>query len=132
MSGRVVKKFFWRGHSLEELKAMPLDRFVALLPCKQRRTMQRAGLQVRKFLEHFRKKAARGAAMRTTFRSMPILPEMIGSRIKVHIGNAFVDVVVRPEMLGHRLGEFAHTTKLVRHSGPGVGATRGSKAVELK
>ena len=63
---------------------------------------------------------------------MPILPEMVGMRFKVHNGREYIDVVVIQEMLGRRLGEYSHTTKLVKHSGPGIGATRGSKSVELK
>ena len=35
-------------------------------------------------------------------------------------------------MIGHRLGEFAMTRKTVKHSAPGLGATRSSKFVPLK
>jgi small subunit ribosomal protein S19 len=41
-------------------------------------------------------------------------------------------VLIREEMVGRRLGEFSHTTGRVLHSGPGVGATRGSKFIPLK
>ncbi|MEM5882920.1 MAG: ribosomal protein S19 family protein, partial [Candidatus Aenigmatarchaeota archaeon] len=41
-------------------------------------------------------------------------------------------IVITPEMIGHRLGEFAPTCKRVKHSAPGVGATRGSKHVAIK
>ncbi|MFQ5919523.1 MAG: ribosomal protein S19 family protein, partial [Thermoplasmata archaeon] len=39
---------------------------------------------------------------------------------------------IRAEMIGHYLGEFAMTRKPVKHSGPGVGATRSSKFLPLK
>jgi len=35
-------------------------------------------------------------------------------------------------MVGHYLGEFAITRKRVKHTGPGVGATRSSKFMPLK
>ena len=47
-------------------------------------------------------------------------------------GQNFVEVGVKPEMIGHYLGEFAITRRGVAHSGPGVGATRSSKHVPLK
>jgi len=63
---------------------------------------------------------------------MVILPEMVGAKIGVYNGKEFVPVVIKPEMIGHRLGEFALTCKKVEHSAPGVSATRGSKHIPLK
>jgi len=63
---------------------------------------------------------------------MVVLPEMVGMTIMVYDGKAYQFVNVLPEMVGHRFGEYSITCKLVKHSGPGIGATRGSKAVELK
>jgi small subunit ribosomal protein S19 len=147
----LAKKFSFYGKTLEELQAMPFDEFVKLIPSKQRRTLKRMNHQARKFLEKFRKRKAKekqaqggaqgqggqgkaGAAkpLRTHFREMVVLPEMVGSRIQIYDGKTFVDVNILPEMLGHRLGEYAITTKMVKHGGPGIGATRGSTAVDLK
>jgi len=138
----LAKKFSFYGKTLEELQAMPLDEFIKLIPSKQRRTLKRMNHQARKFLEKFRKgkaKETRGKAegkaakpLRTHFREMVVLPEMVGSRIQVYDGKTFVDINVIPEMLGHRLGEYSITTKMVKHGGPGIGATRGSTAVDLK
>ena len=50
----------------------------------------------------------------------------------VRNGQSFVPVEIKPEMIGHYLGEFAPTRRSVAHSGPGVGATRSSKHVPLK
>ncbi len=113
---------------------MTLEEFSKLVPTKSRRLLKRMNRPVKKFLEKFRKHKASGKQkpLRTHFREMVVLPEMVGSRIQVHSGNAFTDVNVVPEMLGRKLGEYAITVKLVRHSGPGIGATRGSKSVELK
>ena len=63
---------------------------------------------------------------------MPILPEFVGKTLAVHNGQHFVEIAIKPEMIGHYLGEFAITRRGVAHSGPGVGATRSSKHVPLK
>lgn len=118
---------------MEELKAMPLEEFMKLIPSNRRRTLKRMSTKVKHFIEKFRKLAGRtDKVMKTHVREMVVLPEMIGSRIRIYNGKEFVDVMITAEMLGKRLGEFAHTIKMVKHSGPGIGATRGSKAVELK
>ena len=82
------------------------------------------------FLERMRRNTA--STVRTHRRDMPILPEFVGRRIAIHNGQNFVEIDIRPEMIGHYLGEFALTRKGVAHSGPGVGATRSSKHVALK
>ena len=128
----MARKFTYRGKTIEELSALSLDDFVALLPTKPRRSMRRMGVQTKKFLEKFRKKAKSQKPIKTQFRQMVVLPEMVGKRFQVYNGKQYVDVVVGERMLGYRLGDFSHTIQLVRHSGPGIGATRGSKAVELK
>jgi small subunit ribosomal protein S19 len=128
----MARKVMYRGLEAEALKSISVEDYIKIAPSHQRRTLRRMGTQVKKFIKHFRDNVKKGRATKTHFRNMPILPEMIGHSIKVHAGNVYADVTVTPEMLGHRLGEFAITTKLVKHSGPGVGATRGSKAVELK
>jgi small subunit ribosomal protein S19 len=71
-------------------------------------------------------------AIRTHIRDMIILPDMIGLTINVHNGKEFAAVVIRPEMVGHYLGEYAITNKRVQHGAPGVGASRSSLYVPLK
>jgi small subunit ribosomal protein S19 len=63
---------------------------------------------------------------------MIILPEMVAVSIGVHNGKEFVTVEIKPEMIGHYLGEFAITNKPVRHGTPGIGASRSSMYVPLK
>jgi len=46
--------------------------------------------------------------------------------------NGFKTVTIVPEMIGHYLGEFALTRKQVKHSAPGVGATKSSLYVPLR
>ncbi len=123
------KEFRYRGYTLEELQKMSLEQIAELLPARERRKLKR-GLteQEQKLLRKLRKK---GWA-RTHCRDMVVLPEMVGKVVYVHNGKEFVKVEIKPEMIGHRLGEFALTRRFEKHSGPGVGATRSSKYVPLK
>ena len=129
---RSKKEFSYRGKTLEELQAMKLDEVLPLLPSRTRRAYTR-GVKApeKKFLEKV-EAAGPGEVVRTHFRHLGILPRFVGRIIQVHNGKEFVNVTVQPEMIGHRLGEFAITCKTVVHSGVGVGATRGSKHVPLK
>jgi len=63
---------------------------------------------------------------------MIILPDMIGLTVLVHNGKEFVSYVIKPEMVGHYLGEYAITNKRVQHGAPGVGSSRSSLYVPLK
>ncbi|MEW5955321.1 MAG: 30S ribosomal protein S19 [Candidatus Micrarchaeota archaeon] len=127
----MAKKFFYHGKSVDELKKMTLEEFTAIVPSHQRRTLKRMSAGVKKFVEKIRK-AKPGKPVKTHERTMPILPEMVGLQFQVYNGKEWVMVNAAPEMLGHRLGEYSIPIKLVKHHGPGIGATRGSKAVELK
>ncbi|HDD36615.1 MAG TPA: 30S ribosomal protein S19 [Archaeoglobus veneficus] len=123
------KEFRYRGYTLEQLKEMPLEELAKLLPARERRKIKRGFTeQEEKLLRKLKKKDA----VRTHCRDMVVLPEMVGKVIFVHNGKDFVRVEIKPEMIGHRLGEFALTRRFEKHSGPGVGATRSSKYVPLK
>lgn len=133
------KKFSYRGYTLEELKKLPLEEFARLLPSRQRRSL--LGLlrglhpEEKKLLNKVREAARKGngdVIIRTHLREMVILPEMVGLKFGVHNGKEFVVVEIKPEMIGHRLGEFSQTRKKVTHGAPGVGATRSSMFVPLK
>ncbi len=50
-------------------------------------------------------------------RACTITPEMVGFTLGVHNGRAHVNVYVVENMVGHKLGEFAHTRKFVNHGG---------------
>jgi len=129
------KKFTFRSYSIEELQKLPLDDFAKLLPARQRRSLVR-GLTPRekKLIERIRmaREAGKDAPIRTHCREMVILPEMVDLKFAVHNGKEFVMVEVKPEMVGHRLGEFAQTRRKVTHGTPGIGATRSSLYVPLK
>lgn len=126
-----MAKFMYRGKTLEELKAMSLEEFRELLPSRERRTLKRGFTEEqKKLLEKIRKNRSR--FYKTKEREMIIIPEMIGVKLGVYNGKEYVPIEIKPEMVGHRLGEFALTRKQVKHSAPGFGATRSSKYVPLK
>ncbi len=130
---RRKKEFTYRGYTLDEMKAMTLEEIVELLPARARRTFDR-GLDDERltFVEKLRANGS-DEAVRTHCRDVPILPDFVGKKIAVHNGKTFVALDVKPEMIGHYLGEFAMTRpQAVMHSGPGVGATRSSKFMPLK
>jgi small subunit ribosomal protein S19 len=129
---RAKKEFTYRGKTVSELQAMPLADVLPLLPSRTRRLYTR-GVKVeeKRFLEKV-EAAKPGEVVRTHYRHMGILPRFVGKIIAVHNGKEFQNVTVQPEMIGHRLGEFAITTKACIHTGVGVGATRSSKHVPLK
>ena len=132
------KEFSYRGHNLSSLIGMSMDEFINLLPSRQRRSLQR-GLtpEQRILLEKLREakeaqKQGKEVNLKTHVRDLIILPEMVGIKIQIHNGKDFVNVEIKPEMIGHYLGEFAITNKPVRHGTPGIGASRSSMYVPLK
>ena len=126
------KEFTYRGYTFEELSKMSLEELLPLLPARARRTLKRGLTPVQYRLLEKLRKTEKGKIIRTHLRDMIILPEFVGNTIAVHNGKEFVPVKIKPEMIGHYLGEFALTRKEVKHSGPGVGATRSSKYLPLK
>jgi small subunit ribosomal protein S19 len=58
-----------------------------------------------------------GEIIKTWSRNCTITPEMIGFTFGVHNGKEHIPVYVAEDMVGHRLGEFAPTTKFSRHGG---------------
>ncbi|MEM4255315.1 MAG: ribosomal protein S19 family protein [Candidatus Norongarragalinales archaeon] len=128
----MARQVLFKGIEVDKIADMSMDDFLRLVPSNSRRTLKRMGVQVKKFIEKLRKHDFGKKPMKTHYRQMVILPEMLGKRFLVHNGKEFVEVLVTPEKLGRKLGEYAITIKLVKHSGPGIGATRGSKSVELK
>lgn len=55
--------------------------------------------------------------IKTWSRRSTITPDFIGLTIAVHNGRKFIPVYISENMVGHKLGEFAHTRTFVQHSG---------------
>jgi small subunit ribosomal protein S19 len=126
------KEFSYRGLSLEELQKLSIEELLPLLPSRMRRTIKRGLTSKQDKLLRDIEKTNLGDAIKTHCRNMIILPSFVGHRIDVHNGKEFQRVEIQPDMIGHYLGEFAITREKVKHTGPGVGATRSSKFMPLK
>jgi len=56
--------------------------------------------------------------IKTWARSSTIIPEMIGYTFAVHNGRKHIPVYITDNMVGHKLGEFAHTRLFRGHGVP--------------
>ena len=130
-----MQEFKFKGKTIEELKNMELNKFVEILPSRERRSLKKGFTEKQKkllkkidlFLQGKYKKQ-----IKTHCREMIILPKMVGMTIYVHKGNTFEPVKIEPESIGFRLGYFVFTRKKVEHSAPGIGATKSSGALSVK
>ena len=130
----MAKKFLFRGHDIEDLKAMSYDEFYDLLLSRQRRSLRRGLTSAKKKLLERVKKANSGenVKLRTHSRDMIVTPQMVDLTIEIHNGKEFIRVIIQPEMIGHYLGEFSPTRRRVNHGTPGMGATKSSLYIPLK
>lgn len=136
------KEFHFRGRSLEEIKQMSIEDFARMLASRDRRRLKRGMTEPqKKLLENIKKNPQK--FHKTHLREMIILPQMVGIKVGIYTGGSksveggkaeskWVSIIISPNMMGHRLGEFALTAKRVKHSAPGIGATRGSKFIATK
>ena len=65
---------------------------------------------------------------KTWSRRSTITPDFIGHTLAVHNGNKFIPVYVTENMVGHKLGEFAHTRLFRGHHARGSAAEREAEA----
>jgi len=76
--------------------------------------------------------AARAASdkrpIKTWSRRSTILPDFVGLTIAVHNGKQHIPVYVTENMVGNKLGEFAHTRTFKGHSRAGSAAAADKKA----
>merc|ERR1712073_21509 len=136
---RTFRKFTYRGVDLDQLLDMSNEQLMELFPCRMRRKFNR-GLKRKPMalIKKLRKKKRESPAnekpdvVKTHLRNMVIMPEMTGSIVGVYNGKVFTQVEVKPEMIGHYLGEFSISYKPVKHGRPGIGATHSSRFIPLK
>lgn len=135
----MVREFKFKGYPTDQLQSLSIESLLPLLNSRQRRSLdKRVGKymndQKRKVREEMKlaREGKLNGKIKTHVRDMIILPDMVGLNISVHNGKEFSLVTVRPEMIGHYLGEYAITNKRVQHGAPGVGSSRSSLYVPLK
>nr|CAJ17192.1 ribosomal protein S15e [Eucinetus sp. APV-2005] len=136
---RTFRKFTFRGVDLDQLLDMPNEQLVELLHARARRRfgrgLKRKPMALVKKLRKAKKEAPQNEKpeiVKTHLRNMIIVPEMVGSIVGVYNGKTFNQVEIKPEMIGHYLGEFSVTYKPVKHGRPGIGATHSSRFIPLK
>ncbi|HVE37377.1 MAG TPA: 30S ribosomal protein S19 [Nitrososphaeraceae archaeon] len=135
----MVREFRFRGLNVDQLKNLSIEALLPLLNARQRRSLdKRVGKYMndekRKLRERIKnvREGNSNETIRTHVRDMIILPDMVGITINIHNGKEFSPITIKPEMIGHYLGEYSITNKRVQHGAPGVGASRSSLYVPLK
>lgn len=127
------KEFKYRGKTPEELKDMSIEEIAELMPARQKRSLKRGLTQQQKKLLEKAKEKNDEKPIRTHARDMVILPDLFNKKISIHNGKEWDTVEIKPKMIGHYLGEFTlPRLEKVEHSGPGIGATRGTKYISVQ
>jgi len=128
----MAKEFTYRGKTLEELKAMDTREFAKLVKSRTRRAILRQFAEIDNFTSKCIDCTSRKKQIRTHLRDMIVTPKIIGYTINIHTGKQFLPIIIIPEMIGHRLGEFSITRQKVKHGEAGIGATKSSMAKASK
>lgn len=95
----------------------------------------KAGAKLLKRLRKAKKDAPemeKPETIKTHMRNQIILPEMVASVVGVYNGLNFTQVEIKPDMVGHYLGEFAITYKPCKHGRAGLGGAAAARFVPLK
>lgn len=126
-----AKEFSYKGYSIDELLALKMDELITILPARARRSLKRGWNEEQNKLVDKLLKSDK-EVIKTHIRDLVIIPQFVGKRVMVHNGKEYLEFEIKPEMIGHYLGEFSLTRREIKHSSPGVGATKSSKYVPLK
>lgn len=126
----MAKELLWQGLTEEQVKKMDLKEFMELVNARHRRSLKRGLTEAQKAL--MGRIEAGDNNIKTHCRDMVIIPIMIGKNFRIYNGKDYVSITITLEMVGHYLGEFSHTRKMVTHSSAGIGATRSSKSVSAR
>jgi len=55
--------------------------------------------------------------IKTWSRRSTVTPDFVGLTMMIHNGRAFIPTFITENMVGHKLGEFAHTRTFRKHGG---------------
>jgi len=131
------RRFFFRGLEVHKLLDLSHAELMKLMHARARRRFARGHVPMNliRRLRKAKKDAPEGEkpkVVKTHLRNMIIVPEMVASVVGVYNGMSFTQVEIKPDMIGHYLGEFSISYKPVKHGRPGVGATNSSRIIPLK
>ena len=141
---RTFRKFTYRGVDLDQLLDMNNEGLMELFTCRIRCLITNYSLVSKNAIPvnlNFRRKFTRGLKrkpmalikklrkkkkecppnekpdiVKTHLRNMIVVPEMTGSIVGVYNGKVFTQVEIKPEMIGHYLGEFSISYKVTSSS----------------
>jgi len=136
-SRKPFRRFFYRGLEVHKLLDLTHAELMKLLHARARRRFAR-GTVTGKLIKRLRKAKKEAAAdekpetIKTHLRDMIIVPEMVASVVGVYNGLSYTQVEIKPDMIGHYLGEFSITYKPVKHGRAGVGAANSARFIPLK
>merc|ERR1712117_848662 len=115
---RIFRKYTYRGVDLDQLLDMnnegPMELFTCRIRRKFTRGIKRKPMALIKKLRKKKKECPvneKPDVVKTHLRNMIVVPEMTGSIVGVYNGKVFTQVEIKPEMIGHYLGEFSITYK---------------------
>ncbi len=130
----MVERIAFRGMTPSQITSLTNEQYLKLITSRERRSIKRNAVEYKKLMEKVEKAKKRGIdkPIKTHVREAVIILPWIGVRFEVYNGKEFKPVVITPNMLNHRLGEYSYSTKRVVHSAPGIRATRGSKFLAVK
>ena len=135
---RTFRKYSYRGVDLDKLLDLSNQELMEHFKARQRRKfsrgIKRKPITLLKKLRKAKKETAYGekpVPVKTHLRNMVIVPEMIGSMVGVYNGKQFINVEIKPDMVGQYLAEFAITYKPIAHGRAGLGATK-SRFIPLR
>ena len=132
MAEETRKKQTFRGKTAEELKVLDVREFAKFLKSRQKKFVLKHFNEIEDFISRANKKISKNKPVRTHKRDLIVVPGMIGMKIYIYNGRAFLPAEITLEMMGHRFGEFAPTRAKTKHGKAGVGATKGSKSKAKK
>lgn len=137
---RTFRRYTYKGIDLEDLVKMSRETFVKMLGGRARRRLVNREVP-HKYIRFYKKCVAakkdvpqgeKPKAVKTHLRDAIILPELVGSVVGVYNGKSFTPIEIKPDMIGRYLAEFSISYKPVKHGRPGIGASKGSSAIQLR
>ena|SRR3989344_8233774 len=124
----IKKESLYRGKTIEYLKTLDVREASKFFKSRGRRYIIRNFDLVEKFIKRCERNQSKNKRIKTHLRDLIIVPKLVGLTIGVHNGKVFQDTTILPDMIGHKLGEFAMTRGKVSHGTAGIGATKSSRA----
>ena len=111
---RRKKEFTYRGMTIDKLKELTFEEFIAIVPSRQRRSFKRGlSMEHAKIINDSNNKPDK--VIRTHRREMIIIPQFVGRTFGVYNGRKHIPVSVSEDMIGQKFGEYSPTRTYYGH-----------------